>query len=465
MSDQDKQKKPEELETLIRQVQTPSPTGSGAQAGPDSKAELIAQKDIEDLLAEMAIESPAGSGPTAPADPKAARPTEPAKSPVIVEKKPPLTRAVVSSSASTQSLEVDRALVQKSETQRAAKPASPPAASSGEQDARLGLSKEKLDALVAKHGNVATVAIGHDKEVMLTQDDIDALVQQLSKTTGTSEQMTEILQKHGGTIDVLMQREADTARLTKQARATEATIIDSKTSSFGSILATQATGPMLAMPMMAAGEMRSTRYLLAAAVIFLALCTVMLTGMITAISGLSTALREDRLATAVPNPSDDYSADFDAALKYLQSDDEAEAAKGVNFIQKLKRKYPERQIDLSLTLARHYRAHETHGKAAQEYAEVIEHGASRGDPQVFIDYANSLMAVHDDGTALKVVYTLLANEQDYLAGGSSASMRSSEDLAKYRAVLQQAYLLLGRLLGDDGERKSAATNQVAEARP
>jgi hypothetical protein len=462
MSDQDKPKNPEDLDTLIRQVH--SPTGSGAQPGnPDSKSELIAQKDIEDLLAEMAIESPAGSsGAAAPADSKAAQPAVPAKPPVIVEKKPP-ARAPISSSASTQTLGVDQG--QKPDTRRAAKPAPLSPSGSTVPEARLGLSKDELDALVTKHGNVATVAIGNVKEIMLTQQDIDSLVQQLAKSSGTSEQMTEILQKHGNTIDVLMQREADTARLTKQARATEATIIDSRASAFGSILSTQETGPMMAMPMMAAGDMRSTRYLLAAAVIFLALCTVMLTGMITAISGLSTALREDRLATAVPNPTDDYSADFDAALKYLQSDDEAEAAKGVNFIQKLKRKYPERQLDLSLTLARHYRSHQVHGKAAQEYAEVIEHGASRGDPQVYIDYANSLMEVRDDGTALKVVYTLLANEQDYLAGGSSASMRSSEDLAKYRAVLQQAYLLLGRLLGDDGDRKSALPSQVAEIRP
>lgn len=428
----------DDLATLKQQVSGKSDSSDKTAEKPLSKTELIAQKDIEDLLAEMAISTPPGSG-----EQKQPETDKPAAAAAQVAETKQQT-SPVSSSASTQALDPDK----KPGTKRVSQTELP----TKRHDPKLGLTKADLDSLVAKHSAPPTAAVG-DKEVMLSQEDIDALVQQLSKSTGTNEQMTEILKKHGTTIDVLMQREADTARLAKANAATDATLIDP----FAGRQAMLAAGQMA---MMAPTELRSTRWLLGAAVVFLALCAVMLTSMISAISGLSAALREDRLsATVATTPGDEsYSSDFDAAFNYLQSDDEVEAAKGAEFLQKLKRKYPDHQVDLSLTLARYYRSHAAHGKAAVEYSEVVDRGASRGDPQIYIDYATSLIEVRDHQTALKVVYTLLANEQDYFAG----EHKSPEDLAKARAVVQQGYLLLGKLLGDGSAESATVMHSAAE---
>lgn len=311
---------------------------------------------------------------------------------------------------------------------------------------QLGLSQDDLDSLVAKHGAGAPSTAS--SEAPISQEDIDSLVNQLSSATGT---------QTGG------KAAAGTGKTA--AAGGEAA---SRTTAISAGAAGAAGVVMLpGVPVMAPAELRGTRWLLVAAVALLAVCALVLVVLTTAIRGLSRELRKDIVVTAPVG--EDFTADLKTALGFLRSPDEAEAAKGAMFLVQLKERFPNREIELALTLARHYRAHGNQRKAASEYAAIVDRSPGRlGDPGIYLEYADSLYQLDEIDTATRQVYRLLAREQDHRAElDERGRPRAGDEVARDRLAVQQAYLMLGRLLGEDrhtGDAPQAAGHAPA-ARP
>jgi hypothetical protein len=139
---------------------------------------------------------------------------------------------------------------------------------------------------------------------MIDQNDIDALVKQLANATGApdTKRISDALAKHEGEIDKLLGQAGD-AKVTMDAIPMAAL-----QGSSGSNPRPGAT--TLAVPVMAPAELKGTRWLLAAAVLFLAVCSFTLGLVVNAINGLSLELKTQHQAALVPSNSfaDDYKA-------------------------------------------------------------------------------------------------------------------------------------------------------------
>jgi hypothetical protein len=320
--------------------------------------------------------------------------------------------------------------------------------SSSKTKPALALSSDDLDALVNKH-TAGDTETGVD---MIDQGDIDALVKQLAAATEEPEpdKISDALAKHGETIDKLLEKSVD-PHLTQDA------VEMPKTPTSGASSITQMR-PATVVAQLPPIDMRGTRWLLAAAVILLAACAAILTMVVGAVGGLSRELRQERIAQLTP--SDDFHDDFSAARAKLASPDEAETAKGVLFLERLQKRYPEHEADIALVLARYHRSIGAIARAVHDYALVVESTTRPlDDPRIYLEYAECLFQQQDEVGATKQVYVVLANEALYRAERDHRGvLRPNEERERNRRAVQDAYLALGRMLAAsvrDGGRVAA----------
>lgn len=324
----------------------------------------------------------------------------------------------------------------------------------------LALSLDDLDALMEKQVGVTS---DHGEAPMIDQSDIDALIKQLANATGApdTKRISEALARHEGEIDQLLTGNAD-PRATVDA-------VDMPAARKASGGSTGAPVFVSAVPVMAPTELRGTRWLLAAAVLFLAMCATTLVLMVGAINGLQHELKAQHLAQLAP--SDSFADDLKAALAQLATGDDGEVAKGVLFLQRLKARHPSHAGEIALALARNFHGRGLHRQAAEEYAILAESGAF-DDPRVYLEYADALAHSRDLSGAIRQVYRLLASEQAYLGERDRRGLpRPTDEQARNRQALSDAYLSLGRLLSSSWDeqrgnaRVASAATTPAPAKP
>jgi hypothetical protein len=326
--------------------------------------------------------------------------------------------------------------------------------------ATLALSTEDLSSLVNKHTQNGP---GDAGEGMIDQQDIDALVKQLGAATGSQEAppptMSQELAKHDAAIDQLL-GEAKPGPGSNGATMDAIdmrSVLDKPPSS--SALGSQGKGPSYTVnvPVLTPPELRGARWLLAAAVLLLAICAGTLVVVAGAVRTLGTELAHERLSNL--EPGDDYTTDYAAAVARLASPDAEQVATGVLFLGRLKKRYPSHEAEIGLTLARHFRAHGAWREAAQQYAEVSDDPHTAGDdPRTLVEYADTLRQLDEPDSAKRQLYTLLADESHWTAETLPAAIAE-----RNRHTLVDAHLLLGRLLNGGGAPTVAAVDEPHEA--
>lgn len=324
----------------------------------------------------------------------------------------------------------------------------------------LALTSEDLTALVSKHA--ATPAAGGEAEGMIDQEDIDALVKQLGAVNGPGDpaaggkpSMTEELAKHDAAIDELLGGQKPSANaVTMDAIDIRGMDRPPSTSNSGRPTA----GPVFNVPVLTPPELRGARWLLAAAVLLLGVCAGTLVVVANALRTLGGELAHERLAAL--EPGEDYGDDFKAAVARLTAPDEQEAAKGVLFLQRLKKRYPSHEAEVSLVLARHFRRLGAWQEADREYAslpdEVID-----DDPRVTLERADTLRQLHEVEAARRELYRLLANEARHLT--PTTPPRPADITERNRRTLIEAHLMLGRLLDASSEPTVASADADGHA--
>ncbi len=330
----------------------------------------------------------------------------------------------------------------------ASKPAdtkSIPAAPGTTSRGTLALSTEDLSALVTKHGAPST---GEPADGMIDQGDIDALVKQLGAATGTLEapgekpSMTEELAKHDAAIDQLLAGGKAPAGNAVTMDAIDFKGLGGDKGPSTSGLQRGMGGPAYTVnvPVLTPPELRGARWLLAAAVLLLAICAGTLVVVAGAVRTLGTELARERANTL--EPGDDYGTDFAAALARLASPDEDQVATGVLFLQRLRKRSPSHDGEIGLALARHFRSHGAWKEAGREYAAVVDDPkAISDDPRVLVEYADTLRQLDDRDGARRQLYALLADETRW-----TDQHLSAQTAERNRHTLVEAHLLLARLL-------------------
>lgn len=320
-------------------------------------------------------------------------------------------------------------------------PATPGTTSRG----NLALSTEDLSALVTKHGAPST---GEPADGMIDQGDIDALVKQLGAATGTMEapgekpSMTEELAKHDAAIDQLLAggKGPSGSAVTMDAIDFKGMSGDKGPGTSGVQRGMGGPAYTVNVPVLTPPELRGARWLLAAAVLLLAICAGTLVVVAGAVRTLGTELARERANTL--EPGDDYGTDFAAALARLSSPDEDQVATGVLFLQRLRKRSPSHDGEIGLALARHFRSHGAWKEAGREYAAVVDDPkAISDDPRVLVEYADTLRQLDDRDGARRQLYALLADEARWT--GRQLSAQTAE---RNRHTLVEAHLLLARLL-------------------
>lgn len=320
----------------------------------------------------------------------------------------------------------------------------------------IALSNEDLDALVAKHGSAEG---GASSETMIAQADIDALVQQLSGAGGDPEPaakqaVTKALAKHDAAIDKLLSKEVgDAARATVDALDPRIGGDKRPSSQAAPTVAMPSPAPAAAyapvgMAAMAPAELRGARVLLAAAVFLLAVCASTLVVVTSAIHGLSGELKAERLSQL--NPSGDFGEDWKVALAHLEDPDADQQSRGVHQLERLRGRYPGHEAEIALVLARYHRGQGEWKRSSAQYASLLE-GAARlmDDPRIYLEYAEVLDRTGERPAAVRQVYTLLANELAWTGERDLRRIpRPAREVAANRLVMQEANLLLGRLVGE-----------------
>jgi hypothetical protein len=323
-------------------------------------------------------------------------------------------------------------------------------------DATQALSADEIDAIVAKQG--ASAPPGSESEAVIAQSDIDALVKQLAQATGAPE-ANEVAEAIAGKAADIDRIQAEAAAPTGPELTRDAVDVNSvlgRTASTASLHAQPVA--MVSVPTVGVGEWRWGQRLLAAAVLFLCVCSGALILLTLRVADLSTELRAAR---EVEHPLDDGVADrMRLALAKLAETDEAESARGVRWMEELKRKHPDRAADIGIALARHFRRREAWRRAADEYGAALESAGGSDDPQVTLEHADCLTRLGDDAGAIRQIYTLLAAEARWTAE-RDAEGRPVPGLERNRQAIADAYLMLGRLLARDG----AAAPVAAETSP
>ena len=320
----------------------------------------------------------------------------------------------------------------------------------------LALSADDLDALVDRQVGVIS---DHGEAPMIDQGDIDALVKQLANATGApnTKRISDALAKHEGEIDKLLEQ-AGNAKATMDAMPASGLISGNSAANKGGATIT------LGVPVMAPAELKGARWLLVAAVLFLAICATTLGMVVNAINGLSGELKSQREAALTPSNS--FANDYKAAVAQLAAQDATEVAKGVLFMGRLKSRYPGHEAEIALALGRHFRAKGAFHQAADEFATLAETGHGLfDDPRIFLDYAACLTELGDMPAATRQVYRLLANEDSYLAPRDRNGLtRPGDEVVRNQQAVQDAYLTLGRMLGtasQQGHERTTASKHAA----
>lgn len=302
----------------------------------------------------------------------------------------------------------------------------------------LALTSEDLTALVSKHA--AKPVAGGEAEGMIDQSDIDALVKQLGAVAGPGDKhsMTEELAKHDAAIDELLGGQKPSANaVTMDAIDVRGMDRPPSTSNTGR----PSGGPIFTVPVLTPPELRGARWLLAAAVLLLGVCAGTLVVVASALRTLGGELAHERLAAL--EPGEDYGDDYKAAVARLNAPDEQEAAKGVLFLQRLKKRYPSHEAEVALVLARHFRHLGAWQEADREYASLPDEMID-DDPRVTLERADTLRHLHEVESARRQLYNLLANEGRHLA--PTTPPRPADIAERNRRTLIEAHLMLGRLL-------------------
>lgn len=328
----------------------------------------------------------------------------------------------------------------------------------------LALSTEDLTALVSKH---AAPAAPGESEGMIDQGDIDALVKQLGAATGTVEaapekpaSMSQELAKHDAAIDQLL-GEAHGGGAAANAATMDAIDMRSVLDKPPSTSAAHRTPSPFTVnvPVLTPPELRGARWLLAAAVLLLAVCAGTLVVVAGAVRTLGSELAREREAGL--EPGDDYGDDYAAASARLSSPDDEQVAKGVLFLERLKKRYPSHAGEVSLALARHFAGHGAWREAAREYGEVLDGTVMNDDPRVLLENAEALRQLGDRAAAKRQLYALLADEARWT--GESNPPRPASIADRNRQALVAAHLLLGRLLDGAPDERLAVGAPPAEA--
>ena len=335
----------------------------------------------------------------------------------------------------------------------------PPAAGSLSR-ATMALSTEDLSSLVNKHTQTGP---GDGGEGMIDQQDIDALVKQLGTVTGppggAAPTMSQELAKHDAAIDQLLGEAkpgAAASAMTMDAIDVRA-VLDKPPST--SAVQGVGRGPSYTVnvPVLTPPELRGARWLLAAAVLLLAVCAGTLVVVAGAVRTLGSELTHERLSNL--EPGDDYGTDYAAAVARLASPDAEQAATGVLFLGRLKKRYPSHEAEIGLTLARHFRAHGAWREAAQQYAEVADDPHTAGDdPRTMVEYADTLRQLDEPDSAKRQLYALLADEAHWTDEKLPAQVAE-----RNRHTLVDAHLLLGRLLNGGATPTIASAEEHTES--
>ncbi len=406
-------------------VSVPAVAASQAAAAPAAPEGPLSQDAIDKMLAELgAVSSSIGAAKIAPAAD---------------------TIAASSPATATAATEVT------ARPMRKVPPAPEPvaAAPSKAADATQALSADEIDAIVAKQG--ANGPPGHESEAVIAQSDIDALVKQLAQATGSPEAQEVAQAIAGKAADIdRIQAEAGAPQGPEHTRdAVDVNSVLGHTASTASLHTQQPA--LVGVATVATMEWKAARWLLAAAVLLLGICSGALIVLTMSVSGLSGELRAVR---EVEHPAvDGYADQLRLALAKIGESDEAERARGVRWMEELKRNYPDRAGEVGLALARHFRSREAWRRAADEYGAALE-TTGADDPRVLLEHADCLTRLGDDAGAIRQVYTLLAAEAQWTAERDAAG-RTLPGLERNRQAIADAYLMLGRLLTRDGAAGSA----------
>ncbi len=392
----------------------------------DEKSGPLGQDDIDRLLADLGAHTGTKAGP---GKPRVEQPSVPTTA---------VAEAARSQRPGTTSSNASDATVIAPMQPMASMPSGPNAPT-------LALSAEDLDALVDRQVGVTSE---HGEAPMIDQGDIDALVKQLANATGApdTKRISDALAKHEGEIDKLLEQAGD-------AKVTMDAIPLSAVQGAGSTGNLRSSGlATLTMPVMAPAELKGTRWLLAAAVLFLAMCAVTLGMVVNAINGLSSELKTQHEAALAP--SNHFADDYKAAMAQLSAPDAGDVAKGVLFMSRLKVRHPGHEGEIALALGRHFRAKGSFRQAAEEFAALSETGYGLfDDPRIFLDYAACLSELGDLQSATKQVYRLLANEDRYLAPRDANGLaRPADEITRNQQAVQDAYLTLGRMLASASQQ-------------
>lgn len=444
-----------------------------------SEPRPASQDDIDALLAEVAgvagVSKPAAPAPAAPAAAAPAKPADLAGATTadIGQGDIDALLAEITKSADQQ----QPGPLTKEQTKRLDAVISKIQGATVVPETGLGLTPQDLDQLVAKHAAPEPPAA----ETMISQQDIDALVQQLSAAVG------------GGTVPVTATvpssvritapaarkpaaQAAPAAKAAAPAPAKGASPAPAKPGS-GSKPAANPTAPAPGMasggaaaltapgliPVLAPAELRGARWLLVAAVVLLGICAIAMGSVVQTVGRLSRDLT--RTETQAPIDADQFALALTAARSQLASSDDFEAAQGVEQIKQLRERFPTRTFELTLELARHWRGRQAHRKAADEYAAIIDRViAQPSDPRLLLENAGSLAEIGDTDGAIRLLYVLLAHERLYLANEDNLGhTRPAEDTQRDRLAVQQAYLLLGELLSRQAAAPAAGEVHGADA--
>jgi flagellar motor switch protein FliM len=294
-----------------------------------------------------------------------------------------------------------------------------------------GIGLDTLENLLEKHAGAFAKS---ETEAVISQEDIDALVRQMGQSPGASPATGENA-PHTSAF------ETDMASLLSQAQA-EVQATDPL------ILSQRSTPAPMLVPVgaMAPEELRGTRMMLAAAVLLLAMCTVTMAFVVSSMNGLKAELRRGNDATLAPG--DDTVRDIEVARTLLASSDDAERTKGELFIDRLRSRHPDRELELTLLLAEHHRRRNALARAVREYANAAAvQPALADDPTLYLSWARCHETLGAWGEARRVIMTMLANEDRYLALASGGFQRDRQELDRNRRTLREGFLLLGRVDG------------------
>jgi hypothetical protein len=134
----------------------------------------------------------------------------------------------------------------------------------------------------------------------------------------------------------------------------------------------------------------------------------------------------------------------------------------VLFLQRLKKRYPSHEAEVSLVLARHFRRLCAWQEANREYASLPTE-TTDDDPRVTLEHAETLRQLHDLEAARRQLYNLLANEARHLA--PTTPPRPTDISERNRRTLIEAHLMLGRLLDAVGDPTLASAEGHERTEP